>query len=159
MNDRHRLERLMALRQRRERRAEAALLTQRQRCQEQHRHLAGLDDRMARQRSDFDRLEREWFEAMQGAALSAQELEQARQALEDHYRQQADLAEARRDAEHERQRRLAERERCAGEWARLSRARQALGGLLERRQRADRLIAEGRADMERDDLTPWGGSR
>lgn len=157
MNDRQRLERLMVLRERRERLAEAALMERQRRCQDEARRLEGLDASLERERDDFDRLEREWFEAMRDTALSAQELEQARQSIDDHYRHRAEVEEVRREVDRERNRLLAERERCAGEWTRLSHARRALGELLERRRRTDRIAEEGRAELDLEDSPPRGG--
>ncbi|MDN3556906.1 hypothetical protein [Halomonas maura] len=157
MSDRQRLERLMTLRERRERLTQAALMEQHHRCQAEARRIDRLDGDLARERSDFDRLEREWFDAMQGTTLSAQELEQARQAIDDHYRRQAELTEARRAADLEHRRQLAERERCASEWVRRTRARQALGSLLERHRRADHIAAEGRHELDIEDDAPRGG--
>lgn len=154
MNARQQLERLLALRERRQRKAEAALAEQRRQCRAEAEHIARLDAERATQCQDFDRREREWFDATQGAPLSAQALEQARQAIDSHYHHQAELDAQRQTADREHQRQLAECDRRASEWARRVRSRQALETLLERKRSDQRRVDEGRAELELEDIAP-----
>ncbi|MGR4069523.1 hypothetical protein [Billgrantia sp. C5P2] len=157
MTERFRLEQLMALRERRERLAEAALAAQQRRCRDEAHRIDELDLTLAREQSDFDRLEQAWFEAAEGATLSPAELEQARQAIDDHQRRQTELADARSAAEREQCRLLEECARQAEVWKQRSHAREALGKLVERRRSADRIVQEGRLEADLEDTLPRGG--
>ncbi|WP_104202789.1 hypothetical protein [Billgrantia saliphila] len=157
MTDRFRLEQLMALRERRERLAEAALMAQQRRCRDEARRIDELDLTLAREQDDFDRLEQAWFEAAEGSPLSPAELEQARQAIDDHQRRQAELTDARSVAERERCRLLEECARQAEVWKQRSHAREALGKLFERRRGTDRIVQEGRLEADLEDTLPRGG--
>lgn len=159
MNDRYRLERLMRLRERRERQAAGALMAHRQRYRHEAGRLDELDSMLDRESSEFDRLEQRWFEAAEGETLSPAELEQARQTLEDHYRRQAELARMRSAVEHERSRLGEECERQAEIWKRCSHAKEALGKLLERRHKADRIELESRLEEDLEDGPPQGGAQ
>ncbi|MCE8016452.1 hypothetical protein HOP62_10270 [Halomonas sp. MCCC 1A17488] len=157
MTDRLRLEQLMTLRERRERLAAAALAAQQRRCRDEARRIEDLELALERERDDFDRLEQAWFDAVEGATLSPAELAQARQAIDDHQRRQAELAEARSAAERERCRLLEECARRAETWSQRCHARQALGKLLERRRRDDRIVQEGRLEADLEVTLPRGG--
>ncbi|MFQ3786211.1 hypothetical protein [Halomonas sp. A29] len=157
MTDRFRLEQLMALRERRERQAAAALMAQQRRCRDEARRIDELGLALAREQSDFDRLEQAWFEAAEGSTLSPAELEQARQAIDDHQRRQIELAEARAAAERERSRLLEECSRQAEVWKQRSHAREALEKLSERRELSDRIVQEGRLEADLEDTLPRGG--
>ena len=157
MNDRQRLERLMTLRERRERQAASALLEQRRRYRHEAGRLDELDQTLERERSEFDRLEQGWFEAAEGGTLSPAELGQARQALDEHYHRQAELARVRSAVERERSRLLDECERQAEIWKRRAHAREALEKLLARRQEADRIKEEGRLEADLEDGPAQGG--
>ncbi|MBW6390800.1 hypothetical protein [Billgrantia antri] len=158
MTDRFRLEQLMALRERRERLAEAALVAQQRRCRDEAHRIDELDLTLAREQSDFDRLEQAWFEAAEGTTLSPAELEQARQAIEDHQCRQAELADACALAKRERCRLLEECARQAEVWRQRSHAREALGRLVERRRGDVRIVQEGRLEADLEDTFPRGGS-
>lgn len=159
MKPRQQLERLLALRERRQHKAEAALAEQRRQCRAEAERIARLDAERTTQCRDFDRQEREWFDTAQGAPLSAQALEQARQAIDGHYQRQAELDAQRRSVDREHQRQLAECDRRASEWAQRVRARQALETLLERKRSGERRADEGRAELELEDIAspPRGG--
>ncbi|MFC3282201.1 hypothetical protein [Litchfieldella rifensis] len=157
MNERQRLERLMTLRERRQRKAELALVEQQRHCQTEAERISTLDAQLSDQQHDFDRQEQALFDAMQGSSWSALKLEQVRQAIDDHYQRQAELSEARQAADHEYHHQLAERDQRASRWAHQVRARKALEMLLERRRRIDRLAEEGRAELDLEDETPRGG--
>lgn len=157
MNERQRLERLMTLRERRQRQAEFALIEQQRHCQTEAERISTLDTQLSEQRHAFDQQEQELFDAMQGASWSALKLEQVKQAIDDHYQHQAELNEARQTADREYHHQLTERDQRASEWAHQVRARKALEMLLERRRRTDRLAEEGRAELDQEDETPRGG--
>lgn len=152
MKQRQQLERLLTLRQRRQRQAEAALAEQRRQCQAEADRIAELKAEMTTHSEDFDRQQRSWFEAMQDAPIPAQELEQARQTLDDHYLRQAELNEACQNADREYTQQLAESERRAATWARRVRESQAIASLLERKRGAERRSHEGRAELELEDV-------
>lgn len=152
MKQRQQLERLLTLRERRQRRAEAALAEQRRHCQAEADRIAELKAELTNQSEDFDRQEQAWFDAMQGGPIPAQELEQTRQAIDDHYLRQAELNEACQSADQEYNRRLAECERHASEWARRVRASKAIETLLERKHRNERRSSENRAELELEDI-------
>ena len=159
MNARQQLERLLALRERRQRKAEAALAEQRRHCQAEAEHIDRLDAERTAHCQDFDRQEREWFDATLGAPMSSQALEQARQAIDGHYQRQAELDAQRQTADREHQRQLTECDLRASEWARRVRARQALETLLERKRSSERRADEGREELELEDVassTPRG---
>ncbi|MCE8020374.1 hypothetical protein HOP51_09690 [Halomonas sp. MCCC 1A11036] len=157
MSDRCRLEHLKALRERRERQAAFVLQEQRRRYRQEADRLDALDLSLERERGEFDRLEQGWFEAAEGETLSPAELEQARQALDDHYHRQAELVRVRAAVERERSRLLDECERHAETWKRRAHAREALEKLLARRQQTGRIKAESRLEADLEDGPVQGG--
>ncbi|QEM82578.1 hypothetical protein [Halomonas binhaiensis] len=157
MKEHQRLEKLMALRQQRLRRAENALAEQQQRCRRDAEQLAAMTEQLASQRQDFDRHEQAWFEATANDQLSAPQIDDVRQAMDDHYRAQAALHAQHNQLNQQYQLHLSERDKRSIEWARCVRSQRALEMLQDRHRDTQQRRLELHAELETEDATSRGG--
>ncbi|GEN22779.1 hypothetical protein HCU01_07280 [Halomonas cupida] len=156
MNDQQQLEKLMALRQQRVQQAERALLEQQRNCRHSAEQLYMLEQRLSDHLHAVDEHEQHWFDAA-GGSLTGPELEDIRQAIDDHQRETASLDHQQREQGQQHQAHQEEREQRATEWAGKVRAHRALEELSRRHDRKRQSRQELYAELELEDATPRGG--